>query len=465
MKQTVCLTLALLMALSFIGCTTDNLSSVLTQIDFESSSSFEDSSNDTSSKTTSFIENSSVFEGDSSSPLSSTQSSLGVSSEITTSVGVSSEIISSDTTTSENPSSNTSSNPPDSVLGQPVNPQNYSCYSALDNNKKSVYNALFNAANNMESAWINIPVAKAISVKDVSLLFHSLGTDHPELFWLPTQYYVKISSNKVSFLFMNEGSDSNPKNSTYLITKSQKDAMVSRLNAEVEEIKSLVTATDPYEIELQLHDILCQRVTYYEGPRTDPMLWTAYGALVNGEAVCEGYARAYQLLLYEFGINNTLVTGTANGAGHMWNIVNINGANYHVDVTWDDSAASIPSHAYFNLTNSEITKTHSPYVDFTLINDSEFESDNALNYNFNLPACKDNSLNYFKVTGAIFSKGDEIALADYIISKCGSVEIQYIDEAPDFSIVNSFLLKRKSTLQIRMQVSKPSTTVILLEVE
>ena len=457
MKQTVCLILALLMALSFIGCTTDNLSSVLTQVGFENSSSFEDSSNDTSSKTTSFIENSSVFEGDSSSPLSSTQSSLGVSSEI----------ISSNITTSESPSSNTSSkpNPPESVFYQPINPEIYSCYSALDNNKKSVYNALFNAANNMEPAWIDIPVSKETSVKDMSLLFHSLGTDHPELFWLPTQYYVKILPNKISFLFMNEGSDSNPKNSTYLIDNSQKDYMVSLLNAAVEEIKSLVTATDPYEIELQLHDILCQRVTYYEGPKTDPMLWTAYGALVNREAVCEGYARAYQLLLYEFGINNTLATGTANGTGHMWNIVNINGANYHVDVTWDDSEASIPSHAYFNLTDSEITKTHSPHVDFTLINDSEFESDNALNYNFNLPSCKDNSLNYFKVTGAIFSKGDEIALADYIISTCGSVEIQYIDEAPDFSFVNSFLLKRKSTLQIRMQVSKPSTTVIILEVE
>lgn len=316
----------------------------------------------------------------------------------------------------------------------------------------------------MDSSWLNISVSGKVSVKDVSLVFHALQTDHPELFWLPSQYYIKTKEDSLSFLFVRD--DSLPETSTYLIKKSQKDAMVSSLKNAVEEIKSQVTATVPSEIALQLHDLLCARVKYLSGSSKDPMLWTAYGALVNGEAVCEGYARAYQLLLYEFGINSTLVTGTANGEGHMWNIVNIDGKNYHVDVTWDDrnDGGSPSFHAYFCLTDTQITATHSPYLDFALIKDEEFESDHALNYNFNIPECRDDSLNYFENLGAVFSYGEEEALADYIISKGGTVEIKYIDNEPETAQVNKSLSDKGSALRIKRWYQKTSAPVIILEV-
>lgn len=41
----------------------------------------------------------------------------------------------------------------------------------------------------------------------------------------------------------------------------------------------------------------------------------------------------------------------------MWNLVTIDGRNYHVDVTWDDSD-NVLRHNYFNLTTAQIEISH-----------------------------------------------------------------------------------------------------------
>ena len=75
---------------------------------------------------------------------------------------------------------------------------------------------------------------------------------------------------------------------------------------------------------------------------TDDLKSTAYDALVGGEAVCEGYARATQLLLNKLGVENFLVIGDAkNDDGkiepHMWNIVEQDGRYYIADITNSDT--------------------------------------------------------------------------------------------------------------------------------
>ena len=85
-----------------------------------------------------------------------------------------------------------------------------------------------------------------------------------------------------------------------------------------------------YEKELFFHDYLIEHCAYHE----DTGNWQAYtaaGALLNGKAVCEGYSRAFQLLLNQEGIDNYLMTGSARDPsgrvdGHMWNLITLDGA-------------------------------------------------------------------------------------------------------------------------------------------
>ncbi len=60
-------------------------------------------------------------------------------------------------------------------------------------------------------------------------------------------------------------------------------------------------------------------------------------------AVCEGYALCYQHLLNAVGIKAYYVSGSKEGStqGHAWNLVEINGNLYHVDVTWDDQESTM----------------------------------------------------------------------------------------------------------------------------
>jgi len=63
---------------------------------------------------------------------------------------------------------------------------------------------------------------------------------------------------------------------------------------------------------------------------------TAYGALVEGSAVGEGYAMAYKALCDELSIESYVVLGERDGDRHAWNIVNIDDHYYHIDVSMCD---------------------------------------------------------------------------------------------------------------------------------
>lgn len=66
----------------------------------------------------------------------------------------------------------------------------------------------------------------------------------------------------------------------------------------------------------------------------DEQVYTSYGAFVNGNAVCQGYALAFKVLMDRAGIDCCYVNSKA--ISHGWNMVQLDGAWYHVDVTWDD---------------------------------------------------------------------------------------------------------------------------------
>lgn len=92
---------------------------------------------------------------------------------------------------------------------------------------------------------------------------------------------------------------------------------------------------------LHLHDWLIQNCMYdLQYPASAH--YTAYGAMVYGRAVCDGYTRAYIDLLNEVGIKSYRKTGISpSGDPHGWNVVTIYGKNYYVDVTADDTTFDI----------------------------------------------------------------------------------------------------------------------------
>lgn len=93
-----------------------------------------------------------------------------------------------------------------------------------------------------------------------------------------------------------------------------------------------------YEKIHSVYDYVCENVAYDHEFAADPdstLKHTAYAALIQKKAVCQGFATLLYRLLLEVGIDCRVITGYADDEYHGWNIVKLEGLYYNVDATWD----------------------------------------------------------------------------------------------------------------------------------
>lgn len=110
-----------------------------------------------------------------------------------------------------------------------------------------------------------------------------------------------------------------------------------------------------------LYDWVCQNVIYdsYHISGKEGIVnaapQAAYGALVDKRAVCDGIAGAVQLLYSVAGIECGKVDAFdyEGGAGHVWNVAEIDGEIWDFDATWD-------IYRYYEGKDDKITEEKSP---------------------------------------------------------------------------------------------------------
>jgi transglutaminase/protease-like cytokinesis protein 3 len=176
---------------------------------------------------------------------------------------------------------------------------------------------------------------------------------------------------------------------SYYDTQSNLINKSNQISSKVTEIVNSVTnaTMSDYDKELALHDYLVNNCQYDQRvidgtiPDNSDNTYNAYGALINGSAVCQGYADAMYRLLKGVGIESMSVSGTAtNGVeteNHAWNIVKIGGQYYQLDATFDDPSykdgSNHPTHDYFNVTDDLLAQDHTWDRDsYPVCNSSEY---------------------------------------------------------------------------------------------
>ena len=244
-------------------------------------------------------------------------------------------------------------------------------YKQLDSENRARYGAMYTvltdsfdtdetvSVGEKESYGVRVPLPYALSSKEeAQTLYNAFFRDNPRFFYVNNAYelegYMQDDTAHYDTLVL-----------VYTIDAATRRSAVAALNKRVEEaLQGCPDTEDQYEAELYLHDWLVENCTYNDkaasvGSAAYPNAFNAYGALVEGQAVCEGYARGLQLLLAQRGISSTPVIGRSlvNDEDHMWNLVRINGFHYFVDATWNDSNDQ-PSHTYFNLSSALLARTH-----------------------------------------------------------------------------------------------------------
>ncbi|MBQ6603612.1 MAG: hypothetical protein IJH99_09450 [Eubacterium sp.] len=144
-------------------------------------------------------------------------------------------------------------------------------------------------------------------------------------------------------------------NVNYFMTSAQEAAVDSQVASVLAEL-DLANKADDYKIA-KIYDYITSHVVYdYTNLNNSSykLKYTAYAALINGTAVCQGYTCLFYRMLRQAGISARIISGTGRQEAHAWVIVGINGQYYDTDATWDTGKA--PSqYTYFLKCESEFS--------------------------------------------------------------------------------------------------------------
>ncbi len=255
-------------------------------------------------------------------------------------------------------------------------------YNKLNDNQKKIYDSIAVSVSNFENEskvkeyeYTDIDS----TMNDVSEAMNAFFSDHPEVFYLNTQYKVSTVENFSGtklIVYLD-----------YLVKdKNELEQKISEIESAMNNILNKIdNNSNDFDKELKIHDILGELTTYYRYTDVNSIPFechTIYGTLISNTAVCDGFTKVMQILLDKVNIDSIIVTGYLQDQPHAWNLVKINGEWYHLDLTSDKSingkndSEKIIIHSYFNLTTDNIKNTH------TITYEDKIFSANSTNYNY-----------------------------------------------------------------------------------
>ena len=194
-----------------------------------------------------------------------------------------------------------------------------------------------------------------IAAAELDSVYQGFLYDHPELFWLDRTYRFRIRGT----------GDDRTADAVGVISLCGSGEEIGKAAEEFTDaadvlLKQLGTPAGSVKDPGKIYDLLAGHTAFTEEAVYDNSLvhaHTAYGAIVEGSAVCDGYALALKYLMGRCGIECIVIPGTVNGAAHVWNTAFWDGRWHEMDITWD--AAGNSGRQYFDLTTDEMEKDHS----------------------------------------------------------------------------------------------------------
>ena len=235
-------------------------------------------------------------------------------------------------------------------------------YDQLSAESRAVYRAIYKQPSKVEGVEIILPQTLSITVKDdeseeglqaritgivleiTQPAIDALLYDHPSIF------YMKMGGEESSsFSLYHRREDHKEGGATVYMRKLlfylRTENLLPSQTME-EQISDLQNAVSHFTVEGESRyerlRFICDelaRTVSYDASAARPH--SSVGALIDGLAVCDGYAKALKLLCDREQIPCIIVAGKAiqngNSEPHAWNYVQMeDGAWYGLDITWDD---------------------------------------------------------------------------------------------------------------------------------
>lgn len=232
----------------------------------------------------------------------------------------------------------------------------YYHYDLLSDEDKVLYTEIYSIISNLSKDT-------KVSSKDpdkIEKAFSYVMLDHPELFYLTGYSFTKyMRGNRIEKITLS---------GNYTMTKNEADSKKLLVDSYVDKcIEGYDGYVDDYEKVKYVYEYLIKNTEYDMSVANNQ---NVLSVVVDNRTVCQGYAKAMQLILNRMGVFCILCEGVVKGTeSHVWNIVRINDKYYHVDATWGDASYMIEdtsgqfeapdiNYDYLCVTDEEITKTH-----------------------------------------------------------------------------------------------------------
>lgn len=259
-------------------------------------------------------------------------------------------------------------------------------YSTLTDKEKELYDAIVDGVENLR---FKICKEDDYTIEEWTKIYMLVYNQEPHLFYMATR--VKVGK---LFYTTNDPEQINT-------MKKSIDAVADKLVSEA------AGKSSTFEKLKVFHDYIVLNSTFeLKEDGSEAYNASIYNAFGSGEAQgniqCAGYAKAVQYLCDKAGIDCMVITGENDkGESHAWNIIDVDGAWYNFDTTWDDPILTTPNYknlrySYFLVPDKWITNSH------LRVNQKKMSDGSYITF-FTPPACTETAQNYFVKNGLVCS--------------------------------------------------------------
>ena len=181
---------------------------------------------------------------------------------------------------------------------------------------------------------------------------YAFYADHPEIFYVDFQRLAIRTTKDAEgnyHAYIGTGNNTDYRTEGFRNQEEIEEAIAEfnqKVDEIVEEVNNLEIASGK-NVEAEKIKYVHNKITKTAGyryetdckPGNEGFLGTAYGILVKGQGVCEGYARAFKTILDKLNITCILVQGIHQSegespVGHMWNYVQIKEQQMENGMQW-----------------------------------------------------------------------------------------------------------------------------------
>lgn len=213
--------------------------------------------------------------------------------------------------------------------------------------------ALYEGITDFQS---KIKLPEKVNADEAKMLIEVLRYECPELIQLDnrTSYSIYSKSNLKTQI--------NSLGLEYIMTKEEYSSCLAACNEVVESIAMNTLNLSDEQKEIKAYEYIVKN-TLYDADALHAS--TAYGALIQKKAKCDGISLAMKMIMDKMGVSCVVVPGIEDGEtiGHAWNIIKINGNYYDLDITTDvgmENQDGIMLYPAYNVSSTWIRSIYKP---------------------------------------------------------------------------------------------------------